>query len=189
MARTAQPMMIKGSALASTLRAVEHRYGPAGLSAVRAALPHAVRALIEPSPIPMRWYPVHTLAGIHVAVRDVLAHGSWDESHALGVAASRADFKNLYAVVIRMLNASRVWSRMERLWSIYNSRGTFEWLALGRGSMHCFIRGVDGYNLGMWNTVAGRGQQVVTMTGAKGSEVRVIRGSETEAEFKGMWLE
>jgi hypothetical protein len=55
--------------------------------------------------------------------------------------------------------------------------------------MHCIIRDVSGYNAGMWNAVAGRGQQLIVMTGAKGADVHLLRSTETEGEFDGTWLE
>lgn len=188
--RAAGPMMVKGSAVASTLRAVEKLHGPAAVLAVRAALPAHVRAVLDEHPVlPVRWYPVEVLAGIHVGVHDILGHGDWSRSHAIGVTAAREDFGNIYAVAIRALDAITVWNKIERMWTLYNSRGTFEWRELRRGSLHCFIRDVAGYNPGMWNAVAGRGQQLITMTGARGADVRVLRSTESEAEFDGTWLE
>lgn len=183
-------MMIKGTAVASTLGAIERLHGPSAFHAVRSALPHDVRAVLTSEPVmPMRWYPVEVLASVHAAVRDVVGHGDWKASHALGMAAAREDFKNLYAVVIRLLDATTVWTRMERMWGLYNSRGRFQWLELRPGGMHAIIRDVSGYNPGMWQSVAGRGQQVITMTGAKAADVRLVRSSGTEAEFEGDWVE
>jgi hypothetical protein len=183
-------MQIKGSAVASTLRAIERLHGPAGGLAVRSALPPHLRAMLENDPVlPMRWYPVELVASLHVAVRDVVGQGKWTASHALGITAAREDFSNLYAVIIRMLDATTAWSRMERMWTLYNSRGRFEWLELKPGAMHAIIRDVWGYNDGMWQAVAGRGQQLMTMTGARGADIRVVCSAPTEAEFEGMWLE
>jgi hypothetical protein len=183
-------MQIKGTAIASTLRAIEKLHGPAGIGAVRSALVPDARAVLESDPIlPVRWYPIDVLAAVHVAVKDVVGHGDWHASHALGVTAAREDFRNLYAVIIRVLDTTTVWSRMERMWTLYNSRGRFEWLDLRPGAMHCIIHDVSGYNEGMWHAVAGRGQQLMTMTGAKGADVRLLRGGPTQAEFEGMWLE
>jgi hypothetical protein len=183
-------MQIKGSAIASTLRAIDKLHGPAGGVAVRSALPVDVRDVLESDPVlPVRWYPIEVLAAVHVAVRDVLGHGDWHASHALGITAAREDFNNLYAVIIRVINTTTVWSRMERMWTLYNSRGRFEWIELRAGAMHAIIHDVSGYNEGMWHAVAGRGQQLMTMTGAKGADVRLVRGGPTQGEFEGIWLE
>jgi hypothetical protein len=182
-------MLLKGTALMSTLRAIEDLHGKSAVVAVRAALTPDSRQLLDEPLLPVRWYPVELLSGIHVAVRDLVGHGDWRASHALGMAAAKLDFGNLYRVVIRALNATTVWSRMERMWGLYNSRGKFEWIDLKRGNMHCIIRDVAGYNGGMWNAVAGRGEQVVLMTGAKTADVHVIRWTETQAEFDGVWVE
>jgi hypothetical protein len=179
-------MLLKGSALMSTLRAIEAVHGKAALAAVRAALAPDLRQLLDEPLLPVRWYPVELLAGLHSAARDVVGRGDWHVSHALGMAASKHDFGNLYRIVIRAVNATTVWSRMERMWSLYNSRGAFEWLELKRGSMHAIIRDVSGYNGGMWNAVAGRGQQLILMTGAKTADVRVIRWTADHAEFDGI---
>lgn len=183
-------MTLKGTALSSTLGAIEHVHGASGLAAVRAALPTAVRRLIDDEPIlAVRWYPVEIVAALHVAVRDVVGHGDWSASHALGMAAAREDFKNLYRIVIRALTPTTVWSRMERMWTLYNSRGKFTWIERKPGSVHVIIRDVAGYNPGMWNAVAGRGQQVILMTGAKAANVAVVRSTESEGEFEGLWFE
>lgn len=173
----------------STLHAIEANHGKTAVLAVRAALPPDLRQMLDEPLLPMRWYPVALLAGVQRAVRDLLGHGDWHVSHALGIAAAKHDFGNLYKIVIRAVNATTVWARMERMWTLYNSRGRFEWLELKPGSVHCIVRDVDGFNGGMWNAVAGRAQQLLLMTGAKAADVKVVRHSEDQAEFEGLWLE
>ena len=129
------PMQLKGTAVASTLRAIERLHGLTGAAAVRAALPAAMRHILDDDPVlAVRWYPVELVASLHVAVRDVVGHGDWKASHALGMTAAREDFKNLYRIAIRALNATTVWTRMERMWTLYNSRGSFHWLELKPGA-------------------------------------------------------
>jgi hypothetical protein len=183
-------MQIKGSAVASTLRAIERVHGKAGLGAVRATLPDHLRSIIQDDLVlPVRWYPVELVAAIHIGVRDALGQGDWEASRLLGVTAAREDFSSIYAVAVRVLDPNGIWSRMERMWSVYNSRGNFVWLAREPGCLHAIVRDVSGYNLGMWNAVAGRAQQLMTMTGTKAADVTVSNATAKQAEFQAMWLE
>jgi len=119
---------IRGAGLRSTLIAVEQLHGAGGVEKVKAALPAGVRTEIEPSILPVSWYPVEVAAQIHVAIRDVLGGGKWDLSHKLGALASRIDFTGLYRVFVRAVQYDTIWDRAERAWNQYNSQGDARWL-------------------------------------------------------------
>ncbi|MGZ5969978.1 MAG: hypothetical protein ACXWP4_20035, partial [Polyangiales bacterium] len=91
----------KGAAIKSTLAAIEKLYGAAAHRAVIEAVPADVRAMITPTVIPVRWYPVEVSAAIHLALRDRFGHGSWEPSHAVGVEAARNEFTGIYRVFLR----------------------------------------------------------------------------------------
>ena len=57
------------------LLAIEQLHGAGSVEAVKAALPEWIRAELEPSVMPVNWYPVEVCAELHVAMRDVLGKG------------------------------------------------------------------------------------------------------------------
>jgi hypothetical protein len=183
-------MQIKGAAIRSTLAAIQQVRGRDGLAAVTRALPPEARTIaLDQPPLAMGWYPVEVLAAIHVAVRDELAAGDWALSHKLGIEAAKIDFGHLYRLALRAVTPLSIWDRIERMWRTYNSRGRFRWVDRRPGIAHAIIQDVAGYNRGMWNAAAGRAEQLMLMAGARASEVRIVRASDSLSEFDAMWLE
>ena len=93
-------MQIRGAGIRSLLLAIEKLHGPAGLEAVKGAVPKHVREQVE-HVLPVQWYDVEVSSTLQIAVRDVLGGGKWDESHHIGFEAARIDFGGLYRVFVR----------------------------------------------------------------------------------------
>jgi hypothetical protein len=182
-------MEINGTAIRSTLLGIEKVHGEEGLRTVKAALPAHVLALIEPTVLPVSMYPVEVSASIHLALRDVFGGGtSWAPSFNVGVAASRIDFTGIYRVLLRSISYEGVWDRMEIAWKRYNTQGTITWSDRRPGFACGIIRGVDGFNLGLWSSVAGRAQGLLLLSGAKGAHAEVVEGSATGARIDAHWI-
>ena len=169
------------------LLAIEQLHGVKGLERVKAALPEPVRAQLG-SILPVQWYPIEVSAHVHVAVRDVLGGGKWDASHRLGIEASRIDFTGLYRVLIRAVQYDTIWDRAERAWNQYNSQGDARWIERGEDSAVGVIRGVGGYNMGLWQSVAGRAEGMLRMSGVKAASAVVLEGTSTGGRIEALWV-
>ena len=123
-----------------------------------------------------------------VAVRDVFGDGKWDHSHTLGVIASQIDFTGLYRLYLRAVQYDTIWDRTERAWSNYNSQGEARWVDRTTTSATGEIRGVTGYNAGLWNSVAGRAEGLLRMAGVTTATVQLVEGSTTHATFSAIWI-
>jgi hypothetical protein len=179
---------IKGVAIRGTIRAVEKLHGKDAVERVRAVLPARLRDPIDKATT-LEWYPVELSATLHAAVRDVLGNGTWDVSHALGREAARADFSGIYRTLMRAVQYDTVWDRMERAWQQYASAGDVAWYERGRGNAKAYISGVGGYNGGMWNSIAGRCEEMLHMSGARGASVVMVDPANTHCHFEALWLE
>jgi hypothetical protein len=181
-------MNVRGAGIRSALLAIEQLYGDGPLQEVKAALPQAIRAQLEPNVLPVQWYPVETSAQLHVAVRDVLGKGEWTVSHELGAVASRIDFGGIYRVLVRAAPYDSIWDRAQRAWQQYNSQGDAKWIERGASSAVGVIRGVHGYNMGLWQSVAGRTEGMLQMAGVKAASVTVVEGTAIGARIEAIWV-
>jgi hypothetical protein len=182
-------MRQKGAAIKSTLEAIATLHGEAQLASVRDRIPAHLRAQIEPRVLPVAWYPVEVTAALHEAIRDVLGGGRWEASHRIGVEAARIDFTGVYRVFLRSMQYDTMWDRAERAWTNYNSQGTPRWTERGPGHARGIITGVSGFNVGIWEAVAGRLEGLLQMSGARGATIEVKASSATGAELHALWLE
>jgi hypothetical protein len=179
---------LKGVAIRSTMKAIERLYGADGVIRVKAAMPERAREIVE-HVLPVEWYPVEASAALHVAIRDVFGGGSWEASHALGVEAAKLEFTGFYKAVIRAVQYDTIWDRMERVWKLYNSTGKPDWFERGRGNARGEITGVAAYNEGVWQSVAGRCEGILILSGARGASVVARNPSSTRCDFEALWLE
>lgn len=178
----------KGTAIRSTLRAIEKVHGKVGLQRVKDTLDKTLLAQIEPVLLPVNWYPIAVSAGLHAAIRDALARGSWEESHALGVQAAHIDFTGVYRVLLRAVQYDTIWSRMEVTWNHLISQGAFTWYERKDGYVRARIYGVEGFNRGIWNAAAGRGEGLMQLSGAKSASVVVLESTGQDCIFEGYWV-
>ena len=95
------------------------------ITSVKAAIAPQLLAQIEPRVLPVAWYPVEVTAALHVAIRDVLGHGKWTASRALGVQAAQIDFNGIYRGFLRSMQYDTVFEdedatatgcRMDAMW-------------------------------------------------------------------------
>ena len=178
---------LKGAAIRSMLLGIQKVYGAEALAAVKAAVPRNVAETLE-SVLPVQLYPVRISALTHQALRDTVGKGtSWAPNHAVGVAAAGIDFTGVYRVLLRALSYDTVWNRMETAWGQYNSQGSITWGERREGFVRGVVSGVEGYNLGMWHSVAGRAEGLIRMSGAKDSAGKVIEGDTRGCVIEITW--
>jgi len=180
-------VLIKGAGIRSLLLAIERLHGADAVARVLAAVPEDVRVRLEPRVLASRQYPVEVSASLQVAVRDVLGGGSWEISHRLGVEAAYIDFRGIYRVFLRALDYGSVWDRIERAWAQYNSQGTARWTDRTKTSARGVVTGVVGFNEGIWNSVAGRVQGLLLLSGAKTASAIAVHPTPESCQFEASW--
>jgi hypothetical protein len=178
----------KGAAIKSTLQAVGNLHGEAAIAAVKARLPPKVLAQIEPRVLPVSWYPIEVSAAIHEAIRDTVGKGGWEASHAIGVEASRIDFTGVYRVLLRSIQYDTMFDRAQVAFSNYNSHGKTQWIDREKGHSTGIVTGVSGFNLGIWEAVAGRLEGLLQMGGSKGANVEIKEFSPTDCRMDALWI-
>jgi hypothetical protein len=178
----------KGAAVRGTLNAIAAIHGDTALERVMAHVSEDVRRALRPPVLASGWYEVSVVAAVHVAVRYVLGKGSWRSSFDLGVQAARHDLVGIHSAFLRALSTESVWSRTQNAWNHYHSQGRAEWHDQAPGSARGRIFDVEGFNEGMWRAVAGRGQTLLQMVGARGAMVEIVDPTPTECRFEADWL-
>jgi hypothetical protein len=178
---------LKGTALRSTIAAIERIHGRRGLAQVKEALSEGARTALD-HVLSVSWYPVSLSADLHSAVRYTVGRGSWEASRELGREAAKIDYTGVYRVVLRAVQYDTVFSRMELTWRHYYTRGSLAWDHRRPGFTRLMVRGAEGFNEGMWNACAGRGESLLRLTGARSADVSVLDANEQGCTFEAMWL-
>jgi hypothetical protein len=178
----------KGAAIRSTLGAIDALHGPEVAKRIRRALPDEIRTQLEPVTLAAAWYPVEVTAAIHVAIRDVIGRGDWGASHAIGVEAAKSDFSSVHRAFLRASDFDTIWDRGQAAWSRYNSQGEARFVDREKGSATAIVEGVEGFNLGIWNAVAGRCEAMIRMAGAPGAFAEVADATTSRCKLRLIWV-
>jgi hypothetical protein len=178
---------LKGVGLKNTLAALERLHGKEGLARVKEAMPPR---LVESLSLilPVEWYPLEITAALHLAIRDTVGGGKWDESHRISVEAAQLELKGVYRMVLRALQYDSVWDKMESMWRQYYDAGEAKWVDRGEGHATAEFHGVAGFNEGMWRSVGGRIEVMLEATGARGQSTTVKVATSTHATIELLWL-
>ena len=179
---------LKGTALRSTIAAIEKVYGADGLRAVMASLDGPTGASLA-RVLPVSWYPVSASAALHDGVRRAVGRGDWEASRSVGREAARIDYTGVYRVVMRAIRFDTVFARLELSWRGYYAHGEFAYAAVRPGCVKANVRAVRGFNTGMWVACAGRTESLLLMTGARAADVAVIEPTDYDCTFEATWLE
>jgi hypothetical protein len=179
---------LKGLALKNTLVTVEKLHGKDGLNLVKLALPPRIRETMSQI-LPIEWYPVEVPAAMHVAIRDTIGGGSWEESQRISREAAKIELNGVYRIIMRAVQYDTIWDRMERMWPQYYDSGEARWVDRGRGHAMAEFRGVAGFNEGMWRSIAGRIELLLENSGSRGAAVTIKHAASTRATIEALWLE
>ena len=125
-------MKLKGVGLKNTLASLEKLHGKEGLERVKQAMPPRLREPLT-QVLPIEWYQVEVTAALHIAIRDTLGGGSWDESQRISMEAAKLELNGVYRVMLRAVQYDTVWDRMERMWRTYYDAGEAKWVDRGQG--------------------------------------------------------
>jgi hypothetical protein len=178
---------IKGTAVRSVLEGIEAAYGANALARVKAALPPAVRAEIEPSVLASKEYGVAVNAALHDAVSEVLGAGSIAANRRVGAEAARIDFRGVYSVFLRVADYETLLRRLDRAFRQYNSQGHVTWEEIRPGRAQGRIDGVEGFTEPMWQAIAGRLEALLVLAGAKRATTTVESWSSKHCAFLARW--
>ena len=106
-------MLIKGTALRSSLRALEQRCGIDAIARVRAQLDPALRDDFD-GLLPTKHYPPSFNAAVHAAIRDTFGGGDSTINYELGIEAARIDFGGVSSIFLRVADYETSLQRLER---------------------------------------------------------------------------
>ncbi|HTJ82980.1 MAG TPA: hypothetical protein VL400_14770 [Polyangiaceae bacterium] len=181
------PMLVKGTSVRTILLAIERGFGAEGLARVKSVLPDDVRRQVDVPALASKTYPVEVSAALHDAIRSELGRGSLVANRKVGIEAARIDFGGVYSVFLRFRDYESLLRGLERAWLQYNSRGSVRWEDVAGDHTRGTIEGVDGFNEGMWHSIAGRLETILILAGAKKSSVLVDAWSPQHVAFTVRW--
>jgi hypothetical protein len=167
---------------------VEEIHGERTVAEIMARVPPEARRVLQPMILASAWYPIESIAAVHVGIRDVVGMGSWSAAHDLAAAAARQDFTGIHRAFLRSLTIDAIWSRLADAWGHYHTQGRVHLAQRLPTSARVIIDQVDGFNEGLWNAVAGRSQVLLEMIGARGAVAEAHRPSPTSVQIDMEWL-
>jgi hypothetical protein len=180
---------LKGTGVRSTLEAAERVLGAAPFRAALDRLPADLRAIIDAGILAAGWYPVELNATFHAVVHELHGRGSWELNREIGRNAARSDFSGVYRVLLRTVSHATLWERVALAWRQYNSGGEAAFSHPSPGHAVGDISGVAGYNRGLWESVAGRMEVMLQMTGVRAGAVTMREWSSTGMRAEVLWIE
>jgi hypothetical protein len=179
--------LVKGTAVRSLLLGLEQATSPADVARVRAAMPEVHRRALEPVVLASKSYPVPVIAAIQEAIRTELGGGGCVINRRAGFEAARLDFSGVYGLFVRVADFQTTLRLMGRAWKRYNSHGEVTVRFHEGQTARVCVDGVAGYNEGMWNSVAGRAEGILTLAGAKKATAAIVSWSPTGCEYQLRW--
>lgn len=180
-------MFVKGTAVRTTLAAIEEVYGAAGLDKVRAALPPEIATELSGLVLATKSYPISVAAAIQEAVRTELGQGTLQANRKVGAAAGRIDFGGVYRVFLRASSYEMLLGSLDRAFRQYNSQGRVSWERIEKGEADGSIREVTGYTEAMWAAIAGRLEALLLLSGAKSATATIHSTSPEHVELRLRW--
>lgn len=180
-------MFVKGTAIRTTLTAIEEVFGAAGLAKVRAALPPEVRAQLGGMVLASQSYPIAVSAAIQEAVRVQLGAGLLHANRKVGAAAGRIDFGGVYRVFLRASSYELMLRSMDRAFRQYNSQGEVIFGRIVPGEAEGSVRGVTGYTEPMWTAIAGRIDALLLLGGAQAATTTVVDWDAEHGDLRLRW--
>lgn len=179
-------MLIKGTAIRSTLQALSGLHGIEVAARVRAALPADIRAEIEAA-IPTKMQRVELSAALQATIREVVGNGDCAVNYGIGIEAARLDFGGIYRIFLRMADVETSLRRLAGAWRQYNSQGAVTWESLVPGRGRCSVAGTAGFNEPMWVAIAGRVAGLLRLAGASTSSASIVRWSDDGCTLDVQW--
>jgi hypothetical protein len=179
--------LVKGTALRSLLLGLEKATSRADAERVRAALPAVHRQALEPVILASKSYPLAVSAAIHEAIRTELGGGGCVINRRAGFEAASLDFRGVYGIFIRVADFQTTLRLMGRAWRRYNTHGDVHVRFHEGNAAQVHVDGVALYNEGMWSSIGGRAEAILTIAGAKKATAAIVAWSPTECDFQLRW--
>ncbi len=180
---------LKGTGVRSTLAAAEKVVGAEGLARALDRLPSELRGMVDAGILSAGWYPVEINAGLHVAIHELYGKGGWEPNREIGRQAARSDFGGVYRVLLRTVSHATLWERVALAWRQYNSGGEARFAHPRPGEAYGIVTGAAGYNRGLWESVCGRLEVMLELTGVRASSVSLAEATPTSVRTEVLWLE
>lgn len=158
---------VKGTALTSTLRFVEERFGKDGLQAVRAELPAESRAILESGVLVSSWYPLPLLLAIMRSAQARFGAAQPDLYRQLGRASADYALTGVYRIFFRFGSPQFIISRAAAVWQKYYDTGEMAAVVAEKGHAVVEIRGFKDPAVELCERIGGWMERTLELSGAE----------------------
>jgi hypothetical protein len=182
---------VKGSALLSTVRFIQERFGPEGLRAVLADLEPDDRAAVEGGLLASSWYPFSLM------LRLMQAAGRFDAGRTLhlyrqmGRASADYSLTTIYRIFFKIGSPQFTLARAARVFGNYYDTGRMEAIVNDKGHAVVELTGfadpAPEFCERLWGWMERTITLIAGMELAKASHVRCVHRGDPTCQFEGFW--
>jgi len=181
---------IKGTAVQSSLRYVQERFGDAPLAGVLAALPETDRQALGQGVLASSWYPMGTFLRFMQEAERQLAAQEPDVVRKMGRASCDYGITTVYKIFFKVGSPEFIISRAARVFSSYYDTGELRIVETGPGLAVVDLVGFEGGAPQFCERILGWMQRTLELAGAKNlrsTHSTCVHRGDGACRFEGSW--
>ena len=175
-----EPVKVKGTALSSTVRYIQEKFGEGAVEKVIAALPEIDKATIRNGVLVSSWYPFSLLVAVMRGAKKEFGAGAPDIYRDIGGASADYSLSTVYKIFFKVGSPQFIIGRAATVYGNFYSSGEMKVLDSGKGFANVQITGFaepcDEYCQRVWGWMV----RMLELTGA-----RNIKAVHSKCRLKG----
>ena len=175
-----EPVKVKGTALSSSVKYLQDKFGPDALEKVIINLPEDQKAAVRGGVLASSWYPFSTLVSIMRAAKKAYGAGAPDIYRDIGRASADYSLSTVYKIFFKVGSPQFIIGRAATLYTNFYTSGEMKVLDSGKGFANVQITGFnepcEEYCMRLWGWM----ERMLELTGA-----RNIKAAHTKCRLKG----
>ncbi|MBC7171089.1 MAG: hypothetical protein H5U40_01605 [Polyangiaceae bacterium] len=168
---------VKGVAFRSVLAVLQELRGEEGVEAVIESLPRDQAEMLRYTIVNTGWYPISIYRALWAAILRETGE-SYAIARAIGAASVRRDIKGVYRMLFRALSADTAFTLSSKLFSSYYDAGSVTVEERRKGQALAVYEGCVGFDRTMYEELAGSGEEILRLSGAKDVRMTIVRGGQ-----------
>lgn len=181
---------VKGTALHSTVRFIQEKYGPEGLEKATSALPEAERTAIRNGVLVSSWYPFKTLIGLMRGAQAVDGGKTADLFQQMGRASADFSLNTVYKIFFRVGSPQFIISRAAVVYTSYYSVGELKVPVSEKGRAAAELHGFPEATPEFCSRLLGWMQRTLELTGAENvvtTHTKCVTRGDSTCRWDGTW--
>lgn len=168
---------MKGVAFRSVLAVLEELRGAPVVEAVIGQVTPEQAEMLRYTIVNTGWYPISLYRALWASILRETGEGH-AIARTIGAAAIRRDIKGVYRVFFRALSAETAFALSSKLFPSYYDTGSVVVEERRKGHALAVYEGCVGFDRTMYEELAGSGEEIIRLAGAKEARMTIVRGGQ-----------